>query len=428
MIIIPHENGGLVAGLNWEPVSKKKPARKHLLNTLRVTFLSAKRKRSKDNQSVPITGTCPWQKGRLWSLAALAVTWTGQNGYGVVQLADDSFVFLATQDGQPALGGDICGSLSDMQSVTDAFLAMAPMPADGWHVAATPLSPARPADILPARRKDWPARYRLTCPARTQRLMIFVAPALLCAGIATLWGVQNWREWSEQQARLAQEKLASMVPAGEAEPEVRYLPHPWADQPGADALLTICEKTLEALPLHPGNWQLTAAECRADGVMASWHRPESPLVTVSSLLEAVSANENITPFIGDDGDTAQTAHPLLTEMPAGENETLPEVEAQRLQLLSFFQSRGLIPALTAVPPEPVPQEEGVVWKQDWHALSFSHETHLPPSIQLSGLPLRGIRVTRIALTIGDTGLTWSYDATAYGRDPDIQTPEEGFNQ
>ncbi|HCQ8422352.1 TPA: type 4b pilus protein PilO2 [Klebsiella oxytoca] len=442
MTVIPHGNGGLVAGLNWSQVTRKKTPRKarkqadagsqpHLRprDTLSVTLSPGRSRRGRKAApaTAPVTGTCPWQKGRLWSLAALAVAWTGPNGYGVVQISDDTFVFLATHHGVPALGGDICGPLTEMQAVTGTFLALTPAPADGWHVAAPPDTPAQLADVLPPQRRDWTARCRLTCPARTRQRVLFTLPVVLAAGLTAFQGLQSWRLWSAEQARLAQQKLAAMVPLTEPEPEKRYLPHPWAELPAPLPMLRLCEQALSALPLHPGHWQLTEAGCRSDGVMASWQRPDSPLATVASLRQALALLPGAAvPFFDDDGNTAHSAHPLPEVLPAGGDEPVHDHDVQRLMLLTFFQSRGNVPALSEVSaeglPENTPETEGVIWIQDWQAQSFSHSAPLPPSIQLAGLPLRGLRLTTISLKPGDAGMTWTTDATVYGRNPDVLPP------
>lgn len=445
MIILPHDNGGLVAGLGWTPATKAPLFRRGRqagdtpLNTLSLTLIPGKGKRGKSTKrqgpsagrmTGPVKGSCPWQAGRLWSLAALATAWTGPDGYGVVKLTDTESVFFATRGGIPALGGDICGTADDMQTVLEAFLALTPPPPDGWQVASTPAAPALPADILPPNRRNWPARYRLTCPARTHRRLLIIAPTVVCTGMVALWGLQSWRDWSAEQARLAQEKLAAMIPAGDAAPEIRYLPHPWIGQPAPAEMVNLCEQALVALPRYLARWPLTGAECRADGIMASWQRPDDRQVTANDFVRAVTALPGgVTPFVDDDGNTAQTSHALPASMPDSGEVGLPGAEALRITLLSFFQSRGLPPTLTTVPPDPAPQEEGVTWVQDWQALSFSHDTPYPPSVQLAGLPLRGLRLSRVGMALNGTGtsLTWSYDITAYSRNPDAPARQEEGN-
>ncbi|WP_318010551.1 type 4b pilus protein PilO2 [Klebsiella quasivariicola] len=277
---------------------------------------------------------------------------------------------------------------------------------------------------MPSQRRDWSARCRLTCPARTLRRLLLTAPVVLAAGIASFQGLQSWRLWSAEQSRLAQEKLTAMIPLTEPEPVKRFLPHPWAELPAPLSMLQTCEQALSALPLHPGHWQLTEAECRRDGVMTTWQRPDSPLATVASLRQALAENDGVAPpFFDDDGNTAHSAHALPEELPVGGDERVHDSDVQRLILLTFFQSRGSVPILVEVPAEQptgnTPETEGIIWIQDWQALAFSYSSPQPPSVQLAGLPLRGLRVTTIGLKPGDTGMTWTTDATVYGHNPGV---------
>ncbi|WP_409161611.1 type 4b pilus protein PilO2 [Pectobacterium sp. B2J-2] len=428
MILVPHEYGGLIAGLRWEPMAEK--GTRQFGRDMLSLKLSPVRVRNKGQQTqvdaIAVTGSCPWRAGRLWSLAALAMAWTGTNGYGVVQLGDDEYVFFATVGGVPALNGDICGTQEDMLAITAEFLDLTPEPETGWHVASTPESPAVPADILPLRRRDWSARYRLTCPARIQRSLLICLPVLFAVGVTGVWGVQYWQNWSARQAQASKAKLAAMV-AGDNEfskKETRLLPHPWIAQPSAQELLTMCERKLDGLPLQLGFWPLSSADCRADGVMTTWVREkDNRLATVSSLLHAMKHLPG-TPiaFIDDSGDIAQIAM-SSPGLPGGGDDLVIESELLRHRLLSFFQSRGIPPSLQNVPPTSIPADEKVIWIQDWNTLAFSHTSRLPPSFQLSGLSAVGLRLTRIGLKVEGRSLTWSWDGTAYSRTPDSVAPE-----
>ncbi|KML70003.1 type 4b pilus protein PilO2 [Pectobacterium peruviense] len=420
MITVPHENGGLIAGLRWEPMSEKASQRfgRDVLS-LKLNPMRGLNKGADIHSGAPaVTGACPWRPGRLWSLAALATSWTGENGYGVVQLGDDEFVFLATINGIPALNGDICGARDDMLAITSEFIALTPTPDTGWNVASTPEAPAVPADILPSRRRDWPARYRLTCPARIRRTLLISMPVLLAVGIAGMWGVQYWQNWSARQAEAAKAKLAAMA-AGDNElsqKEKRVLPHPWVIQPSAQVLLTVCERKLDALPLKLGFWPLSSADCRADGVMTTWVREkDSRLATVNRLIQAVQyLPGSPAVFIDESGDTAQIAFSYPALLGGGDDRVI-DSEPLRRRLLSFFQSRGIQPSLQSVPPTSTPLDDQVVWIQDWSTFAFSHTSRLAPSFQLAGLSAVGLRLTRIGLKVEGRSLTWSWDGTAYSR-------------
>lgn len=431
MIIVPHENGSLIAGLRWEPLAEKGPLRfgRDVLSLKLTPVRGGSKGRSASDiySAAPaVTGACPWRAGRLWSLAALATGWTGENGYGVVQLGDDEYVFLATLNGVPALNGDICGTRDDMLAITGEFIALTPEPEAGWHVASTPEAPAVPADILPLRRRDWPARYRLTCPARIQRTLLIGVPLLFVVGIAGMWGIQYWQNWSARQSQVAKAKLAAMA-AGDNElsqKEKRVLPHPWVMQPPAQVLLTVCERKLDGLPQKLGFWPLSSADCRADGVMTTWVREkDNRLATVDRLIRAAkSLPDSPVVLIDESGDSAQIAwsYPAL---PGGGDDSVIDSEPQRRRLLSFFQSRGIPPSLQSVPPTSMPADEKVIWIQDWRAFAFSHTSRLAPSFQLAGLSAVGLRLTRIGLKVEGRSLTWSWDGTAYSRTQDSVVPE-----
>ncbi|MEL0581162.1 type 4b pilus protein PilO2 [Pectobacterium punjabense] len=426
MITVPHENGGLVAGLRWEPAAEKSVQR-FGRDMLSLKLNPVRRRTASDIHSgaSAVTGACSWRPGRLWSLAALATNWTGENGYGVVQLSDDEYVFLATISGVPALNGDICGTRADMLAITKEFIDLTPEPETGWHVASTPEVPAVPTDILPLRRRDWPARYRLTCPARIQRTLLISMPVLFAVSIAGMWGVQYWQNWSARQAQAAKAKLAAMAGDSElSQKEKRVLPHPWVMQPSAQTLLTVCERKLDALPLQLGFWSLSSADCRADGVMTTWIREkDNRLATVNRLVQNMkSLLDSPVVFIDDTGDTAQIAF-SYPGLPGGGDDRVIDSETHRRLLLSFFQSRGITPSLQNVPPTSTPMDERIEWIQDWNSFAFSHTSRLAPSFQLAGLSAAGLRLTRIGLKIEGRSLTWSWDGMAYSRAQDSVAPE-----
>lgn len=75
---------------------------------------------------------------RAWSVAVAALPALGQNGYALIKLPDERWLFLAAVDGMPALQGDITGDSVTCIRARDRFLAFHDAPVSGWQDTGYP--------------------------------------------------------------------------------------------------------------------------------------------------------------------------------------------------------------------------------------------------------------------------------------------------
>ncbi|PLO75278.1 hypothetical protein CWN49_01435, partial [Klebsiella michiganensis] len=119
---------------------------------------------------------------RAWSVAVAALPALGQNGYALIKLPDERWLFLAAVDGMPALQGDITGDSVTCIRARDRFLAFHDAPVSGWQETGTEAAPADITALLPPRL---PAAARLFIPG--QRVCWCLLVGLAAVAIWYAW-------------------------------------------------------------------------------------------------------------------------------------------------------------------------------------------------------------------------------------------------
>ncbi|WP_051506733.1 type 4b pilus protein PilO2 [Chania multitudinisentens] len=196
-VLLADGNLTVVAGLQWQAVPR---GRRGLARLTREKHRQVNRRVVCRGEQGRVAGfgilAGKKNRGSLYSLAALALSTLGRNGYGVFDLGEGRQVFLATLDGCPAVMGDVVGNPSDIGAQVTDFLAF--NPDVDWRVVGTPAVPADWRSLL-STRPSTSARLRTVHSRRP-----WVA-GLLLAGLAVT-GYVAWEQW--QQAREAADLAA----------------------------------------------------------------------------------------------------------------------------------------------------------------------------------------------------------------------------
>ncbi|WP_316424855.1 type 4b pilus protein PilO2 [Klebsiella oxytoca] len=335
---------------------------------------------------------------RAWSIAVAALPALGQNGYALIKLPDERWLFLAAVDGMPALQGDITGDSVTCIRARDRFLAFHDAPVSGWQETGTEAAPADITALLPPRL---PAAARLFIPGQRVRRCLLVGLAAVAIWYA-------WDYWQGVQRREAQRLAAQARKQAPKKTGMRRvaLPHPWATLSTPQHLLGECLTAVRNLPLTLSGWTLKGGECRGDGIRAEYHFQAGS--TLTRFRESALA---LTPppvvMTSDDGQSGEIRWPI----PAGEmTDERPGNQTEQLTpFISSLQARNVTLQLKADPPLRRPSQtidgEVIRYIQGWQSWSFSVTSPRAPD---RWFPLqKGIRITDIAFSLSAaTSITW----------------------
>ncbi|MCV9879284.1 type 4b pilus protein PilO2 [Brenneria izbisi] len=402
-LVLPVGRNGWVAGLKWVPEADAgTKSRFRFIKAYPGTHRVALGKKGKRNIGYGCPGRL-YQRRTLYSLAAAFLLHEGDNSYGIYQIDDARWLFLATLKGQPSVMSDVVGTMNDVQSALTRFLSFNDTPAEGWKVAASSET-ATNWQILTQRLNRQQLRQarlvRLTSPYK-----FIIAASLLAGAVASGGYWQHQKELATQQAAALAALKAEQVKARQQEQGQR-LPHPWAKAWPTSYFLSKCYFTRQPLPVSVTGWILNAGECVSDGMRLRYDaRPGSTAAdfdrrvreifgqTASfKFLEGAKSGDVFIPFIID-------SDPIPWR-----DEPVPMARVQLMRFVSHFQRRNIdVPLSEVVPPARAPGDSPDEPVQDWHEYTFTINSRLAPEWLLTDFDETGIRLHSIAFTLSAEG-------------------------
>ncbi|RLM24731.1 hypothetical protein BIY29_08410 [Brenneria alni] len=402
-LVLPVGRNGWVAGLKWVPETDAgTKSRFRFIKTYPGTHRVTLGKKGKRNIGYGRPGRLH-QRRALYSLAAAFLQREGDNSYGVYQIDDARWLFLATLNGQPSVMGDVVGTLNDVQSALTRFLSFNDAPTEGWKVAVLPES-ATSWQVLTQHLSRQQLRQtqliRLTSPYKR----VVAALLLAAAGVGGWYWQQETEQAAQQAAALAALK-AEQAKARQKD-QGQTLPHPWAKAWPTSYFLSKCYFTRQPLPVSITGWILNAGECVSDGMRLRYDaRPGSTAAdfdrraneifgqTASfKLLEGAKSGDVFIPFIID-------SDPIPWR-----DEPVPMARIQLMRFVSHFQRRNIdVPLSEVVPPARAPGDSSDEPVQDWHEYSFTINSRLAPEWLLTDFDETGVRLHSIAFTLSAEG-------------------------
>lgn len=238
--------------------------------------------------------------------------------------------------------------------------------------------------------------------------------AVVC-GVLTLpalvFGGLYLRDWmrvraAQEAARLHPPKPPVVRVATVLKKPPMSRPHPWAQMPGAEAVITACTNLVGATPLSVGGWRLNSVTCTPGQVQATYQRPpisgsfvSKP--TIAAFQQAASAVFNVPlPISAVVGDAAMVS--LNLKVPgATQDETLDSLTTAMVAFPSHWQRWGLDPKLQLVPDAAPPKDGNDYLPPTWTAYSFEVSSGFSPATLFEGVTPTGLRITGI-----DLNVTW----------------------
>ncbi|MBA0211953.1 type 4b pilus protein PilO2 [Pectobacterium brasiliense] len=343
------------------------------------------------------------QRRTLYSLAGAFLQHEGDNSYGIYQIDESRWVFLATLNGQPSVMADIVGSLNEVLNSQTRFLSFNDAPADGWTLAADPES-ATSWQVLTQDLSHQQLKQirlvRLTSPYR-----MFIAVLLLAAiGVGGgYWQQEN--ELAEQHA-VALAALKAEQTKARQQAQAHTFPHPWAKVWPTSYFLSKCYFTRQPLPVSIAGWLLNAGECVNEGMRLRYDaRPGSTVADFDKRVRELFGQTASFKFL-EGAKSGDVFIPFITDSAPipWRDEPVPMARVQLIRFVSHFQRRNIeVPLTKVAPPTHAPGDAPDKQVQDWHEYTFTIDSRLAPEWLLADFDETGIRLNSIAFTLSAEG-------------------------
>lgn len=412
MIIFKNGNANYVAGMKWVDYSKHKGGLSQVKKESRST---ATHKAVVSNKSGMVGLVKLARKKNVkshYSFALAALSAIGPNGYAVVRVNEEEFVFLATVDNRPAIVGDMVGNLQKMKQVHSQFLKFNDEPYEGWNAISTPDSPVEYESLLPGK----PAKNALIEPLYNRKPLF--------AGIALLllvWaGNHGYHWWQAEQEKIAQQEAikASQEKLHKAE-ALRASLNPWSKEIPATEFLALCRQARYNIPVSIAGWRLVGGRCLSGSSDAKGKIGPGPVLELG--------------FTATDGRTAEEfkdrawyylhQYPHFNLMQGGDtgtvsisltkhdgqlnglmkNEVLPELSSQLMRIVTHFQNKSQKITFTE-DHAPAP----------WHTVNFNMHSRQAPEVLMQDLDDQGIRISSVIFSLSQRGeLEYDVKGTIY---------------
>ncbi len=419
-----------VSGLHWERVGASHGALRVVRDRgVRLGFRAAAIYRTDSVTQGGFARVDETATGACRSLAMAAIMVAGADAVIGLRVREGLYALTAVRAGVIVSGSDMAGTLDDVraefaQLVEDALAQGKPY---GRVIAPPELADnAEDVDVLKAigsLKKPPEPLVSLTkagVPGRAKLVLLAVAVVIAAAvggalHIHSVHEAQAAAARAAEAAKAAAEQLAAMKKAQTPPPD------PWSTSPTAPALEASCSEQLAKLPIAVGGWLLAGAECGYGHMSATYSRQDS--ATVADLIDAFKATLGLTPNINADGNSAGIT--VGFDAPPKSDEKLEDSVTATTVFVSHFQALGLSVPLTPVPPPVGPDPKNPLPPPPWKTFTFqinatpitATRTEHHPSLLLSGLDLRGLRVDSIAVARSDQTpfLTWTVGGHLYAR-------------
>ncbi|GKW29496.1 type 4b pilus protein PilO2 [Pectobacterium brasiliense] len=398
--VLPEGRRGWVAGLKWVPetdMSRRRfnahPGTHRIVQGKKGNRVSGYARISKQHQ-----------RRSLYSLAAAFCLFAGDNSYGIYPIDETRWIFLASQNGQPAVMGDVVGTLDEALAAQALFLSFNDAPDGGWAVVA---EPDFPMDLLPLAKSLSLAQRKQVRLVKLTSLATLAAVLLVFAlGSAGAGYWQYTTELAEKEAAALARLRAEQAKARQKVQSQQTLPHPWAMMWPTPYFLSQCYFIRQPLPVSIAGWRLTAGECISSGMRLRYEaRPGSTISDFDRRSQQLLGQNAVFNFL-EGGKTGLVFIPFITdnEPTPWRDETVPLPGVQLMRFLSHFQRRNIdVPLSEVVPPARAPGAGTDDPVQDWHEYIFTVNSQLAPEWILTDFDDTGIRLDSITFSLSAEG-------------------------
>ncbi len=397
----------LVAGLYWEKLNRVDSYMKEAREKGREYGMDIVAIR--DGTDGVQAGFAPQGRGaikHMYSLAAVVSAVIGTDALVAFELPDGRYALVATLDNLIVPGADAIGDRESIEAQFREIYSMASNAKRSWRTLAAPAEFEFGDDRFDAAvkldKRAFKNKYRLkalTFGLTTTELVRYGAAGALAIGfIVGLVALKRHHDAAEQakQQAAAKAMLAAQAAAAALPKPAVQIPHPWAKQPPATALIEACEERLHTLPLSIGGWVQTTLRCTNGAFGATYAQANQ--VPFDTFEAAANARYNARLPATDTTYTAASLGGGYAALPGDDSDKLISLDGLMAQFRGRWQALGFKDAdLTLTPPE-APQPvagQPPPPPPPWKAYTFTLKTDVPPSIAFEAFALPGLRITQI---------------------------------
>lgn len=435
---------GFVTGLFWQPLSSPRDYMAEVRGMAKAHgWDSVTIRKGRRIQAGFGSRAAGVSKG-VYSLGAVLAKALGETWAGAFDLDDGRTYVCALKDNLIVPGFDCVVATGEAAAakLAEAMAVVAPPEAQRYAPPALGLQGYRSIELsglLDAKRlaRDCqvrPVRIEVT---KAEWTAIAAVAALVLAGLvgAQQYQAHKQRELVAERIRVDQEnraKAATLATTAAQEhagarvpdaattlpaPAPERSPHPWANMPAAADFASACEQATATVPLSVGGWVLEAATCDRSGVSIAYRRPKDG-ATVQDFAAGARGKFDGQPAFADEGGLALVGKGL--GVPLSGDDRLRPVDAQLIDIVSYFQGIGITPAVSEAKPDETAAAPAAASSSaplpGWRRFSLSYEAGVSPAAHFAALRATpGVRLTEIKLTLKteEPSLKWNVKGEIY---------------
>jgi hypothetical protein len=430
--VIFHNKKYHVAGLNWKAInSYRKKDIKSLCRLHDADYYVGQEIKEQDasNKRITLVGLINYEdecfyKRKIktsYSLAINASELLNANSYGVFNLADDVYWFVAIVNGHLSVLSDIVGNKETISDAVANFLDFNTSPANGWVV----YSPIGFFDDDSSIEKDWKDLVEKTAGIAKLRPVSNKAPMITWSLILLIFicTYLGWNKYQDYQVKLKMKEAREALLAENTRQAAAPLIAPWKEQPTVKDFLTTCSVEWKSVPISIAGWLFRDAECqsrwaengettRSDKIRFAYIKPDGG--TVADFSVRLNMLYSFTPFYNIPGsaDTGGFSKPLIFPERL-RSEDVPSADYQTQRITTFAQQMRLGFNLQEDKITALPGSDGNLIDLPWRIYSFTYKSDIPPTFLFSKFDDTGIRFTKIKINLNNARLNYIIEGKLY---------------
>ncbi|CNI31512.1 MULTISPECIES: type 4b pilus protein PilO2 [Yersinia] len=412
-----------IAGLQWELVESRYRyaarafARRHDADSF-ATVPANKNQLLAGIGNLHDAGVMPRETRKSASLALTLLPMLGNHGWGVFELDDGQFWFVAALNGQLSVLSDVVGNKHSIRDAVKTFLSFDLMPQDARTIICPP-------DFLPDVTADNVlldnALPSITVPRRARlhplsnRKALIVWSAILIGVFGGYYAITEYQSLQEAK-RIADVRAAFLKTKEQIKTATPAALQPWKEQPVLATFLSTCSAQWKSAPISIAGWRFRTADCTSGSMRLAWSKPIGGTVGDFSRRLAIWYPGNKPLFnIPGGADTGGVALLLAMPLPATP-EIVGDADSQTQRLTNYAQQLRAVLNLTEDSASTVKVNNESI-PLPWRSFSFTFATDIPPDKLFSPalFDASGIRLTRITVTLNNARLHYSLEGKLYAQ-------------
>lgn len=431
--ILQYNKKNYIAGLNWKAIDSHR--KKDIKSSCRLNdsdhYVSQQVSEQDNSQKkITIVGLINYEdegfyKRKIKSSYSLAINASGllnPNSYGIFNLAEDIYWFVAIVNGHLSVLSDVVGNKETISDAVANFLDFNTPPPNGWVV----YSPMGFFDDDNSIEKEWKTLVEKTSGNARLKPVSNKAPMITWSLILLMFicAYLGWNKYQDYQVQLKMKEAREAHLAEKARQAAAPLIAPWKVQPTVKDFLTTCSVEWKVVPISIAGWLFRDAECQSrwaengdaaessDKIRFAYIKPDGG--TVADFSVRLNMLYSFIPFYNIPGsaDTGGFSKPLIFPEQL-RSEDVPNSDYQTQRITTFAQQMRLgfnlqedkITALSG-------SDENLI-DLPWRIYSFTFKSDIPPTFLFSKFDDTGVRFNKIKINLNNARLNYIIEGKLY---------------